>query len=454
MKDLFAQPLHPYTQGLLDSVPRMGQNKGKKLLHAIPGQIPALGARPAGCVFEPRCDMAEDRCLQRPPLTLLDGMRFVRCHPQQKIDPGRKVRDRLSPTEATVDEVLPNDPNETEAPPVLSFKNLAVHFDLPRSFSDILMRRPVRRVRAVDKISLEIREGKTLGLVGESGSGKSSLARAIVGLCEIRAGEMGLLGVTLPEKLSRRDLKTLSHLQMVFQNPEEAFNPYLTIGASLRRPFMVLLGKTKSEADSEAKRLLAAVRLPVEYMDRMPGQLSGGEKQRVAIARAFATHPDLLICDEPVSSLDVSVQASILNLLNQLQVDNQNAMLFISHDLAVVSYLADEIAVVYLGHLMEVAQADDLFQPPYHPYTEALLSAIPQIQPGMMPEMIRLEGNVPSPTLEYQGCPFYSRCPRAIPSLCSNQAPPWRVDEMTGKKCCCHIELEDLRSMQKNLLFN
>jgi peptide/nickel transport system ATP-binding protein len=313
----------------------MGQDKGKKLLHAIPGQIPALGARPPGCVFAPRCDMAGECILERPPLTKLDGDRFIRCHLRQEIDPHRGGRKVLPPKNVPSQEKQPHHPAETGAPPVLSFKNLAVHFDLPRSISDILMRRPTRKVRAVDDVSLEIRKGKTLGLVGESGSGKSSLARAIVGLNEICAGEIGLLGVTLSEKLSRRDLKTLSHIQMVFQNPEEAFNPYLTIGASLRRPLMVLLGKTKSEADSDAKRLLDAVRLPVEYMERMPRQLSGGEKQRVAIARAFASHPDLLICDEPVSSLDVSVQASILNLLNQLQADNQNAMLFISHDLAV-----------------------------------------------------------------------------------------------------------------------
>lgn len=449
---LFAQPLHPYTQGLLNSVPRMGHNKCSQLLQAIPGQIPALGARSTGCVFEPRCDMATNRCLERPPSYTPDGDRYFRCHfHQETIKRWTGVR-RFSPKDIPLQENAQTPTGKLEGPPVLSLKNLVVHFDLPRTLGDIMMRQPVRKVRAVDDISLDVNLGRTLGLVGESGSGKSSLARAITGLVEVRGGEMGLLGVTLPSKLSRRDLETLRHIQMVFQNPEEAFNPYLTIGASLRRPLMVLLGKSKGEADSEAKKLLAAVRLPAEYMERMPGQLSGGEKQRVAIARAFASHPDLLICDEPVSSLDVSVQASILNLLNQLQMDNQNAMLFISHDLAVVSYLADEIAVVYLGHLMEVAQTNDLFRPPYHPYTEALLSAIPQIKPGAMRDMIRLEGDVPSPTREYPGCPFFMRCPRAIDSLCSDQPPPWRIDQQTGKKCCCHIELEDLRSMQKKLL--
>ncbi|RPI33038.1 MAG: ABC transporter ATP-binding protein [Chloroflexota bacterium] len=452
LTNLFAQPLHPYTQGLLDSVPRLGHNKCKKLLHAIPGQIPALGARPTGCVFEPRCDFAIDQCLERPPLSTPDGKRFIRCHRYQMMGQSQIGVSRSSRQDIPAYENQPPYRDKPEGLPVLSSKNLAVHFDLPRSIGDLVLRQPARKVRAVDGISLEVSKGRTLGLVGESGSGKSSLARAVVGLIEIRGGEIGLLGVPLPAKLSRRDLETLRHIQMVFQNPEEAFNPYLTIGASLRRPLMVLLGKSKGEADTEAARLLAAVRLPAEVLERMPGQLSGGEKQRVAIARAFASHPDLLICDEPVSSLDVSVQASILNLLNQLQVENQNAMLFISHDLAVVSYLADEIAVIYLGHLMEVARADDLFQPPYHPYTEALLSAIPQIQPGVMPEMIRLEGDVPSPTQKYAGCPFYMRCPRVIASVCSDQPPPWRIDEQTGMKICCHIELEELRSIQKKLL--
>lgn len=452
LTDLFAQPLHPYTQGLLNSIPRMGHNKCSNLLQAIPGQIPALGARPTGCVFEPRCYLAVDRCLERPPLYTSDGKRYIRCHQYQKIEEGWRGLRRFSPEEVPAQDKPPVHTSELEGTSVLSIKDVVVHFDLPRSPGEIIMRKPLRKVRAVDGISLELNKGRTLGLVGESGSGKSSLARAVVGLVEARSGVMELLGGALPAKLSRRHLETLRHLQMVFQNPEEAFNPYLTIGASLRRPLMVLLGKSKADADSEAKKLLAAVRLPAEYMERMPGQLSGGEKQRVAIARAFATHPDLLICDEPVSSLDVSVQASILNLLNQLQMDNQNAMLFISHDLAVVSYVADEIAVVYLGHLMELARTGDLFQPPYHPYTEALLSAIPQIQPGLSPEVIRLEGDVPSPTHTYTGCPFFTRCPRAINSLCSDQPPPWQIDEQTGKKCCCHIDLEELRSLQRKLL--
>ncbi len=456
LADLFTRPLHPYTQGLLDSVPRLGHNKSRMQLQSIPGQIPALGARPSGCIFEPRCFLAVEKCLERPPLYTPDGRHFTRCHRWEEI-----LQDRISASQfagkdiPAREDLLPQPilPKDSRSGiPVLELKNLAVHFDVPRSIGDILLGEPARKVRAVDGVTLEVRSGTTLGLVGESGSGKSSLARAVVGLVECSRGEMDLLGLSLPPKLSRRDKETLRHIQMVFQNPEEAFNPYFTVGDSLRRPLMVLLGKNKREADAEAIRLLAAVRLPAEYAERMPGQLSGGEKQRIAIARAFASHPDLLIADEPVSSLDVSVQASILNLLNQLQFEHHNAMLFISHDLAVVSYLADEIAVIYLGHLMEVARAEDLFEPPYHPYTEALLSAIPQVRPEAMSEIIRLEGDVPSPTQIQTGCPFYSRCPRLNPLICNDQVPPWRFDERTGKGCFCHIGLEELRSMQKKIL--
>jgi peptide/nickel transport system ATP-binding protein len=201
----------------------------------------------------------------------------------------------------------------------------------------------------------------------------------------------------------------------------------------------------------EAKRLLAAVRLPPEYTERMPFQLSGGEKQRVAIARAFATQPDLLIADEPVSSLDVSVQASILNLLNQLQTAQGSALLFISHDLAVVGYLADQIAVIYLGHLMEMAPASEIFEPPYNPYTEALLSAIPQVDPSVHHEQILLEGDTPSPSEVLSGCPFYSRCPRVLGEICAQQPPPLSSDPETGKMSYCHIPLDELRILQQKV---
>jgi peptide/nickel transport system ATP-binding protein len=305
-------------------------------------------------------------------------------------------------------------------------------------------------VRAVGGVSQEIDRGKTLGLVGESGSGKTTMARAILGLEEKSGGEMQLLGRPLPAMLAERDLEILRRLQMVFQNPEEALNPFLSVGESLSRPFTTLLGKNRQEARVEARRLVAALRLPDSCLDRLPDQLSGGELQRIAIARAFATHPDLLVCDEAVSSLDVSVQAAILNLLNELQIEHDSSLLFISHNLAVVGYLADEVAVIYLGRLMEVSKAPELFQPPYHPYTEALLASIPSIEPDAGQKTLCLEGEIPSPVDIPTGCPFHTRCPRFLGEICVQQTPPWRAVQSSGKRYFCHIPEDELREVQRS----
>ncbi|MCK5315845.1 MAG: ABC transporter ATP-binding protein, partial [Anaerolineales bacterium] len=312
-------------------------------------------------------------------------------------------------------------------------------------------RTPARVVRAVDGISLNIPRGRTLGLVGESGSGKTTVSRAVVGLVEKTGGSIQLLDIPLAPDLNDRDLETLQHLQMVFQNPDEALNPYLTVGETLRRPLMTLLGNSSQAAEAKVSQLLEAVRLPASYANRLPDQLSGGEKQRVAIARAFASNPDLLICDEPVSSLDVSVQASILNLLNDLQMEHGSSLLFISHDLAVVGYLADQVAVIYLGHLMEVAASEDLFEPPYSPYTEALLSAIPLADPQAKQTQIRLEGDIPSPADVPSGCPFHTRCPRYLGEICAREEPPWQTVPETGKRYYCHIPPDDLRQVQERV---
>jgi peptide/nickel transport system ATP-binding protein len=238
---------------------------------------------------------------------------------------------------------------------------------------------------------------------------------------------------------------------MVFQNPEEALNPYLTIGETLRRPLVTLLGYSGQVAEVKVRQLLEAVRLPASYANRLPDQLSGGEKQRVAIARAFASNPDVLICDEPVSALDVSVQASILNLLSDLQMDHDSSILFISHNLAVVSYLADQVAVIYLGHIMEVARSKALFEPPYSPYTEALLSAIPMADPQAKQRLVRLEGEIPSPADVPSGCPFHTRCPRYLGEICADKEPPWQTDPETGNRYYCHIPPEDLRQIQEHI---
>jgi peptide/nickel transport system ATP-binding protein len=234
---------------------------------------------------------------------------------------------------------------------------------------------------------------------------------------------------------------------MVFQNPHEALNPHLTIGEALRRTLQRLTGISNETVDTEVVKLLDSVQLPPEFVKRLPSQLSGGETQRVAIARAFASNPALLVADEAVSSLDVSVQAAILNLLNNLQGSYGGAYLFISHDLAVVGYFADIIAVMYLGKLMEVGAAGDMFSPPYHPYTEALISAIPRVKTSPNLEPIMLEGDIPTAKEVPSGCPFYSRCPRSLGDLCRDIEPPWRVTH-SGKRYFCHIDESDLLHVQ------
>jgi peptide/nickel transport system ATP-binding protein len=445
-QDLLRRPLHPYTQGLLSSIPRPGETRTSQALQAIPGSIPGLGQRPAGCVFQPRCPKAIEICSTRPELFASGLERQVRCFRWQE-NIGSMFDAGQAPEPSQLRASTLRQPGL-----VLDVDRVEVHFPHGRSMGDRARRQPVKEVRAVDQVSLQIRPGQTLGVVGESGSGKTTLARAIMGLVEITGGEIRLLERPLPAALSARDLDTLRHLQMVFQNPEEALNPYQTVGESLSQPVEILLGKSRAAARQEVPGLLGSVGLPASFADRLPGQLSGGEIQRVALARAFASLPDLLIVDEPLSALDVSIQAAILNLMAELQSQHHTSLLFISHDLAVVAYLADEVAVIYLGYLMELSKAADLFKPPFHPYTEALLASIPSLDPTVGQKPIRLSGEIPSPLEIPSGCPFHTRCPRFLGDLCVRETPPWRTVPENGKRYFCHIPVENLRLLQASPL--
>lgn len=441
---LYEQPLHPYTQGLLDSVPRMGQRKDVSPLQGIPGQIPPLDDLPPGCVFAPRCSLAIDICHdERPPLdTPLPGRR-VRCHRWPEILAGEVSAKEPAPL------AKPSKPAEDET--IFRLDDLRVTYPLRRTAAEFLSGEPARQVKAVDGVSFAVGKRKTIGIVGESGSGKSSLGRAIIGLVEHATGDMQLLDIQLPRDIDKRSPALLRRLQMVFQNPDEALNPYLTIGETLRRPFMTLMGHSRQTADGLVAELLEAVKLPADYAARRPGQLSGGERQRVAIARAFAAAPDLLIADEPVSALDVSVRASILNLLNEMQMNNDTAVIFISHDIGVVAYLVDQVAVMYLGKLMQVNAAEQIFLPPYHPYSEALLSAVPVPDPTTKQERIRLDGDIPSAVDVPSGCPFHTRCPRFLGDVCVDETPPWQ-ETNDGKRIFCHIPLEELEAEQQRVI--
>ena len=238
---------------------------------------------------------------------------------------------------------------------------------------------------------------------------------------------------------------------MVFQNPDASLNPTRSVGDAIMRPLALLGGLDRRQAKDRALELLQSVSLPVSYFDRLPHELSGGEKQRVAIARAFAAEPGIILCDEPISSLDVSVQGSLMNLLMKLQVEKQTSYLFISHDLSAVQHLSDVIAVVYLGHVMEVGDATTVLTPPFHPYTEALLSAVPLADPDVKQKPIRLSGSVPSAMNVPSGCRFHPRCPRSLGDICREQEPPWRVGE-GDHRIYCHIPLDELARLQAETL--
>jgi peptide/nickel transport system ATP-binding protein len=305
------------------------------------------------------------------------------------------------------------------------------------------------QVTAVADVSLAVKAGEVLGLVGESGSGKSSLAKCIVGLVEISDGRISFDGAKLARPADWRDPALRPKLQMVFQNPDTALNPSHTVRRILRRAARLLSrgNAPPGEIERRIAALAASVRLRPQHLDLKPAALSGGLKQRVAIARAFAGAPALVLCDEPTSALDVSVQAAILNLLANLQAKQQVAYLFISHDLGVVRYLADRIAVMYLGQVVDIGEAAAVFNPPHHPYTEALLSAMPSIDEGEQLGRIRLTGNLPNPANPPTGCRFHTRCPRLLGEICRREVPPWQQDG-DGHLYRCHIAPATLREIQ------
>jgi peptide/nickel transport system ATP-binding protein len=447
--DLFAKPLHPYTLELLSCVPRLGDRQRQLRLRTIKGNLPSQRSLPPGCIFAPRCALAVDHCAHhKPPQVEAFPGRYVRCHRWPEIADGLIGQDILgAPSVPGVQAAQVPRPDGTPAAPLLNVTDLTKSFPVGVSLLDQMRGVPPLSVKAVDRATLTLSKGETIGVVGESGSGKTTLARCIVGLAERNSGQVTLTQIELAPKLEQRQREVLRRLQMVFQNPEESLNPYHTIGDALRRPLMMLGGVSAPQVEERISSLLRAVHLSESYADRYPAELSGGEKQRVAIARAFATDPDIVVCDEAVSALDVSVQASILNLLSELKAQQETAYLFISHDLAVVSYLADTIAVVYLGQVMEIGARDAIFALPQHPYTEALISAVPVPDPRIATDRIRLTDDIPSPVNLPTGCRFHTRCPRKIGPMCEQHEPPW-ADAGGGHFIRCHIPPADLKALQ------
>jgi peptide/nickel transport system ATP-binding protein len=396
----FRAPQHPYSRKLFAALP--GSAKRGAELEVIPGQVPALSGEFAGCRFADRCEHVLDRCRTEPPAwTRLAAGHAVRCH--------------LRETERAGPIAVAPAPGETAAGtgarsrPLLEVRDLKVHFPIRRG----LFRRTVGHVRAVDGVSFSIRAGRTLALVGESGCGKTTAGKSILQLIRPSAGEVDFDGIPLTALRGERLRQRRAEFQIVFQDPYASLNPRLRVHDILMEGMRSLdVLATRPARERRIVELLGHVGLPAEAGARYPHEFSGGQRQRIAIARALSVNPKLVVCDEPTSALDVSVQAQILNLLKRLQRDLGLAYLFITHNLAVVEYLADEIAVMYLGRIVERGTVGEVLGAPQHPYTRALLAAVPTIDGAG--ERLHVKGELPSPSAPPSGCHFHPRCPHAM----------------------------------------
>lgn len=421
---LFAAPRHPYTRGLIGSLPQLGADKRAAALVPIPGAVPSPTQPRRGCAFAPRCaDVSDDLC-RSGPIAL------------QQAAPAHQVRcarfRALSPTAAPRGVVAAA---QDAAEAAFDVQDLSRVYKLGHG-----------RLVAADALNFSAPRGRVLAIVGESGSGKTTFARILAGLDEATGGHVHFKSADIARvPVRRRSAAQVAAIQMVFQNPDGTLNPSHRVGWPLARTLRRFgVARRRTEIEARVRALLEMVRLHPSVRHCLPRQLSGGQKQRIAIARAFAGHPELLIADEPVSSLDVSVQAAVVNLLLRIQADHRTTMVFISHDLLLVRYLADEVVVMYLGRVMESGPVEALFRPPYHPYTEALLSAVPLPDPAGRRARTRLQGEMPSPLNPQAGCRFASRCPRKLGTVCDRVPPPAR-EAADGHLIFCHIPLEELR---------
>jgi peptide/nickel transport system ATP-binding protein len=422
-ENFFQHPAHPYSRKLFAALPtREKRNLG---LAVIPGNVPALSEAFVGCRFADRCDRAWEKCREiTPSWTEVAPHHRVRCHlysDNSASQPGATLPGR----DNTLEDAR-SVPAEQVASQLLQVNDLKIHFPIHKG----LFKRVAGYVKAVDGISLKIAYGRTLALVGESGCGKTTVGKGIMQIIPVTSGSVCLHDVEL-SRLSRKQLlEKRASFQIIFQDPYSSLNPRMRI-VEIIEEGMRALSRSSNEISTsqngankhdDVDTLLLQVGLPVEAKWRYPHEFSGGQRQRIAIARALAVNPQLLICDEPTSALDVSVQAQILNLLKTLQRDRGLAYLFITHNIAVVDYLADEVAVMYLGRIVEKGRTEEVLDNPKHPYTQALLSAIPVHEPGAQREVIRLQGELPSPANAPQGCHFHPRCPHVMP-ICRKVYP-------------------------------
>ena len=443
VREVFKQSSHPYTAGLLECVPRRTPDgEATPRMRSIPGSV--LGAdaiADSECLFASRCPLATERCTsEAPTMQTVAGLHEARCfYPHQ-------VRPEIWGESELRDEHVLN----SDVEPVLDVEDLEVFYQTDKK-KYLLFGPPADPpVRAVVNVSFEVKP-RTLGIVGESGSGKSTIARAIVGLTPRTGGNVELDDHELAALVEDRDDAARAALRMVFQNPTASLNPRLPIRHGIVRSLRRFSGLSKLEAEESAAQLMLAVGLAPEHLDRLPGEFSGGQQQRIALAAAFAADPAMIVADEAVSALDVSVQAQVLNLLSDRQREDDVSYVFITHDLGVVRYVSDEIIVLYAGHVAEAGLTDDVMSTPSHPYTEALLSAAPTPDPDAQRTRIRLEGAVPTLREAFTGCFFAGRCPRRLPELCDQQPPPAQRDTARpGHVIHCHIPVEELALLQRS----
>ncbi|MBB4304637.1 peptide/nickel transport system ATP-binding protein [Rhodobium orientis] len=441
-KEMFNNIRHPYMQGLLRSLPLPGANKNTRPLVAIPGQLPLPTERPPGCRFGPRCEHFRPGICDVGPIP----MRPV---PGGEGHTSRCVRFEEIDWDAPPENAVQQDAVEAGGP-VLVVNDLKKHYEV--SANKMFGGGGQRVVKAVEEIELTALEAETVAIVGESGCGKSTFAKVLLGLETATDGSVRLDETDIGSlEVENRDAGTLSSIQMVFQNPFDTLNPSHAVGAQIIRVLEKFkVGKSQAERRERMLDLLDLVKLPREFAERMPRQLSGGQKQRIGIARAFAGRPRVVVADEPVSALDVSVQAAVTELLMDIQRSSRTTLLFISHDLSVVRYLADRVVVMYLGHIMEEGLTDEVFAPPYHPYTEALLSAVPIADTAIEKKRIVLEGEIPSAVNLPSGCPFQTRCQhkhRIPDNLCETEKPALR-DLGAGHLIRCHLPDDFLKTME------
>ena len=433
-RDILKQPVHPYTYGLLKSIPKLSL---AGLPDSMPGSQPQPGTIQKGCSFYDRCNFAEDKCKKNSPnLEYVSELKTsVRCFNYKKLI--EKKNDNNTKIKRNEKNIKINE--------ILNLTDVSISY-AKQKFLDQILNKITDTNPTVKDINININKGETLALVGESGSGKSTILKSIAGLLRTKEGKIKFdKDKILSNDLKKRNSSDLRAIQLIFQNPDESLNPNHTVEEILAQPLKLYFGLSGEELKKNIIELLEKVRLGKFYMTRYPRQLSGGEKQRVAVARAFAAKPDIILCDEVTSALDVSVQAAVLNLLQKLKEDFGTTYIFVSHDLAVVRAISDRVAVLYQGRLCEIGPSKNVYQFPSHPYTEVLLGAVLEPDPDIKPKLVAedvVEERPPE-----KGCCFQGRCPRILGDKCKNETPPWQIGD-NGNAIRCHISVEELKKNQ------